>query len=387
MNKAKLNKRKIIINRMRRTIGGNMNYKQNNSILTPIDVTFKEQNFMDAPIDRVANGMRLLSLLRKRSKLVNDGCDIMSSKLHTAKDNAHTFIKIKRIGSDSSFGEAHLVKNIDDPKKPIYLAVKLLPLNDYTMTEIKLYKRFTPLVLKQQSPHFPIIIGTSKCNDCEFQNENLYLKNKITPGCYYVFNELANGDLKQWSATTHATGEYFSMMAQILLSLTTLHAAGFSHNDLHWGNMLYHTTVEGGYWHYCVSISKNSEVGKIFKISRNIKRDLYVKNTGQQWVLWDFGLMNTKFNKHINYDMSQISNIANWAQNNSQRPHYPPYPYVISSAFKSISQTASLLGNMRTSDIIPLIIKNSVFPESIVSVNKLPSEPILNIVPYTIKLN
>ena len=382
MKKTKDNRKtNDVLARMRRIIGGDaLPTSKTLRLVSHV----KERVVLQTSMDRVVFGMKLLMLLRKRSQIVNNGCEMLTSKNSKAKVKKNsTFVKIRRIGSDSDYGEAHLVKNVDDPRKPMYLAVKILPLKMDSLNEIAMYKRFTPMVLKQQSPHFPIIIGTAKCDDCEFENINLHNNGKATTGCIYVFNELAKGDLKQWSEKEHPLPDYYSMMAQLLLSLTTLHASGLTHNDLHWGNMLYHEVPAGGYWHYNVSISVNSEVGKLFRLEEPQSIDLYVKNTGQQWVLWDFGMMDTNFDSKMNYDMWYISQVHEWAKRKNRKSFYPG---VICSALENIHNIASMLGGMHTSDIVPLIMKDSIFPESAVTIGKLPLDTVLNANPYKIVL-
>ena len=57
-----------------------------------------------------------------------------------------------------------------------------------------------------------------------------------------------------------------------------------SHNDCHWGNFLYHKIKPGGYIHY-----------KIFD------KDIYLKNYGYLWIIWDYGITSSLINPLIDY--------------------------------------------------------------------------------------
>jgi hypothetical protein len=86
------------------------------------------------------------------------------------------------------------------------------------------------LVKKHICPHLPLFFYSYFCKNCE--NEN----------CIYILNELANGDLKAYlNNGVYTYDEVMSCYYQIYMALYTLKKRfGFQHNDLHWGNVLFH---------------------------------------------------------------------------------------------------------------------------------------------------
>jgi predicted unusual protein kinase regulating ubiquinone biosynthesis (AarF/ABC1/UbiB family) len=94
-----------------------------------------------------------------------------------------------------------------------------------------------------------------------------------------IMNELANGDLKQYlynysTRPQNKNRDIFSALSQIFMGIAALQTHLHTiHNDLHWGNVLYHSITPGGWWWYRVGDT-----------------DVYIRNTGQLWVLWDFGM-------------------------------------------------------------------------------------------------
>ena len=226
-------------------------------------------------------------------------------RVRKAMKNAN-FERIQRIGSDSAYGETYLVKNTDIPLKPLYVALKVMP-NKGKMAierEIYLYYRFSRYVSKAINPHFPMVYSHNICPKCTYVNKNI-LATRPPKSCYHVFNELANGDLKMWmksqvdSGWWHDEATYRSMVAQTLLGLYTLHwDAVMTHDDLHWGNLLYHdvSATIGGYWHYRVD-----------------GLDIYVRNMGQLWILWDFGLMSIGYSRAS--DAYRLMHFTHWTEN------------------------------------------------------------------------
>lgn len=314
--------------------------------------------------DRIHDGLLLAKILKKRSKLVANGCDMMVDKW---VPNKHAFVKLNRIGSDSHFGEAYKVANYDDPATPMFLAVKVLPDTADAANELAMYKRFTSAVLTGVSPHFPIILSTVKCDECRYENQELFDNGPVPKECRYVFNELASGDLRTWSHTVHQPMEYYSMLAQVLLGLGFMHSKGYSHNDVHWGNVLHHAVPARGFWHYRVVAAKRTH-------------DVYVRNTGQQWVWWDFGFM-AKTTENVNHDLLKICESYEWAENDLN----VPYPARVKAIMRRISATATKMTDIAKSDVAPLLL--GMFPLSTVVVHAA-GQPVpkgvLNAQPFTL---
>ena len=290
--------------------------------------------------------------------------------------NKHAFVKVNRIGSDSIWGEAYKVANYDDPKRPLFLAVKVVPESTDAANELDMYKRFSQVALKGISPHFPIILSTVKCDECRYDNLDM-IENAMDHGesiskeCRYVFNELAAGDLRLWSKTVHKPVEYYSMFAQILLGLGFMHSKGYSHNDAHWGNLLFHNVPAIGSWHYRINVTNGLAAG-------NITHDVYVKNTGQQWVWWDFGFMKKTYG-NVNRDLINICHCCEWAATDLG----VPYPEKVCKLIKQIGAATTMMTDIPKSDVLYLILGR--FPTSAVvvqSAGKPAPKGVLNVQPF-----
>jgi len=95
-------------------------------------------------------------------------------------------------------------------------------------------------------------------------------------------NELADGDLKtliEIREVVEDTELMFNMLLQIFISIATYHnLVGYLHRDTHYGNFLYQTNSEKGYYHYTFQ-------GK----------DYYLKSCKYNMMIYDYG-----FSKKIN---------------------------------------------------------------------------------------
>ena len=143
------------------------------------------------------------------------------------------------------------------------------------------------------------------CSNCPFQQS--MLRTYKNGRGLVVFNELANGDLKSWLFNSkYNYTQFASMWCQIILAGFGIEEQKIVHHDLHWGNLLYHNVPS--------SISKYTH----YQIKSD---DIYVLNTGQHWVLWDFGEIQTQmsYSKSVNVDMFRISHVSRWS---SDEGHY-----------------------------------------------------------------
>ena len=219
------------------------------------------------------------------------------------------FEKVKRIGSDSRFGEAYIAYN-GDAKLPIYVAIKLMPLRSNNFNEVEKYTYFTKYVINMMSPHFPLIYKSLKCSACQYDNKRHF---KEGP-CITVFNELAQGDLKSYLKTAHSSYDLLCIFGQLIMTCLAMEHAGYVHNDMHWGNYLYHLVPEytGKYMHY------------IYRDTRNQVHHVYLKNNGILFIGWDFADMSEAhgLNENLNDDLYRILHIYTWAVQES----YPGFP-------------------------------------------------------------
>lgn len=183
----------------------------------------------------------------------------------------------KQIGSVSNYGVAYMSKGRGFGKL-IKVACKIMPITKTNQSEVKILHKVSQEVLSGRFMNFPLLYLGLECDTPLCNNKQDCPSIFLTKKYMTVINELANGDLKQWVNSRRRTmDEYISAMFQIYLGIAKFQGMGYVHNDMHWGNALYHTVTAGGWWWYKVGL-----------------QDYYVKNTGQMWVLWDFG-MATKY--------------------------------------------------------------------------------------------
>lgn len=182
----------------------------------------------------------------------------------------------KRIGSDSNCGIAFLAEGGSKSTEIIKVAAKVMgnQLNNVdSRNEERVLKILRIVVWGGGVPNFPIAYNILKCDKAICTPDQ--------PGCHSLFqnkhmvvlNEVAKGDLGVWLRAPRQKNECISAIFQICIALMAFNQLGFIHGDMHWGNVLYHEVPAGGCWHYRVN-------GK----------DIYIENTGQLWVLWDFGM-------------------------------------------------------------------------------------------------
>ena len=195
----------------------------------------------------------------------------------------------KQIGTQSVYGVIYKSKgaNIGELFR---FATKLMKITTDNRNEVRLTTNVTKIVLNNINPHFPIVYRTFECENPKNNKEFPELTRR---SAYYVFlNELANGDLKMFLHSTlkHDSTLLKNTLAQIIISTLSFHNLGYSHNDSHWGNFLYHKVNKGGYIHYNI-----------------YGEDYYLENMGYLWVIWDYGFYKPLKNVTDYYkDMNQI---------------------------------------------------------------------------------
>jgi len=208
----------------------------------------------------------------------------------------NNIILTKRIGSKSAYGEAYLSEFRDKSKKLLKFVTKIYKFDKIkTPRELILLELLTNKVRMGLCPHFPITYGSVICNKIRIHEKDNFIQSNpkekpikqemkyfpnIIKDMYIdnhkmisLFNELANGDLKNFFELYSSNTELLiNSYVQVLLSiLFYYYHTDMTHNDCHWGNFLYHKIKKGGYFHY-----------KIFD------KDYYVENLGFLWVIWDF---------------------------------------------------------------------------------------------------
>lgn len=212
---------------------------------------------------------------------------------------------IKRIGSESKFGEVYLTE-ADYEGQHIEAAMKMLPVKSKNKAELDFYKTFNNYVTSYVNPHYPLVFFTKTCTNCPFERFD-------KKECYIAFKELADGDLKMWIQKKHSKAEFASLWAQICIMGMGLEKAHIIHKDLHWGNMLFHETPKENknkYYHYIIG-----------------GQNVYVKMVGYHWVVWDFGKTideQLPYNTSLIHDMYKIGHMARWLLKAEPRTIKPP---------------------------------------------------------------
>ena len=234
------------------------------------------------------------------------------------------FEKIKRIGTKSAAGEVFVGYNSSN-KLPTYVAIKMMPIKEVNYNEIKCSKFFTTYVLNNISPHFPIMYGSKKCTSCNYDDKRRYKGD-----CLILLNELAEGDLKMYLKSPHNSLELLCTIGQIIMTCLAIEHAGLVHNDMHWGNYLYHNVPEynGKYFHY-----------RYFDVNYRKEHNIYLKNYGTVFIGWDFADAyppQYNVNDTLNIDLNRILHINKWALEEG----YPIFPDFVNNICTLLKQAA-----------------------------------------------
>lgn len=205
------------------------------------------------------------------------------------KKNKYTYGDLQivnKIGSESKYGAAYRVKY-----KNFYLAAKIMCVNNSNNLEIKLLKKVTKYVMDNKTIHFPIMYFNEvieKTNDMS----NMLLPNAVQ-NCntfYLNFNEIFSGDLNMFITNKHNLDTIQNTITQIFFSISNFsYYTNYVHLDAHGGNFLYHIVDKKGYYHYKVN---------------NI--NVYLKNMGYIWVIWDYGFAKKATYKGIFKDYRRV---------------------------------------------------------------------------------
>ena len=312
-------------------------------------------------IDRIEYAQKIDSILIKYTK--KEMCDFKKG-----------FEKVKRIGTKSLAGEAYIAYNGDN-SLPIYVAIKLMPLKEHNKNEVEMYQFFTKYVTQNISPHFPIMYKGYSCSSCQFDN-----KRRFKGRCITVFNELAQGDLKSYLKTSHTSYDLVCIFGQLIITCLAMEHAGFVHNDMHWGNYLYHFVPEykGKYMYYKYFDTMNKE------------HKVYIKNNGIVFVGWDFADMLEPYyssNDNLHIDAYRIFHINKWASEEGY-PKFPSHADNICTLLKSAAKMSSygMIGFLEYYNTLVHQQKSARLQEIILIDPPTPPTNIINIDAYELPL-
>lgn len=167
------------------------------------------------------------------------------------KNNIEFAVKISRIDE----------KSVDHPYSRF----------DSCWFEVLLMKHiFNPLIEDKVCPNLPYLIDSFVCRECVLSLR----KGKCTYPCVELITELANGTLRDFFKSKPPLYQLYSALFQIMAGLHAIQLNGQIMNyDVKPDNVLYYKIKPGGYWIYVIHGEK-----------------FYVPNTGQLFVLNDFGI-------------------------------------------------------------------------------------------------
>jgi len=248
-----------------------------------------------------------------RNIILQEIKDINSSsknKCISTKNNLNKYIKISnRIGTESVTASAY--KACFPLNCKYSIAVKKVPLNEtdikyekdpesikalnnsFVWRELYYLKLCNLLVKNNICPHLPLVYDYYLCNHCVFDNKNLLKNYPNSKNCALIINELADGDLKTLLTKEKLPVDDIQIIYfQIYIALYCINKYfKMQHQDLHWGNVLYHKIPKGGYIKYIIQ-----------------GEEILIPNRGYLIVLWDFertkikGKIDSKDLKNSNSD-------------------------------------------------------------------------------------
>jgi len=149
----------------------------------------------------------------------------------------------KQIGTPSKNGAIYLT-SIPNFLGIHPIASKVMKVATDNIKEVKLMTQITKeILLKKMSRHFLMIYGSCNCSK-EIAEKLRYLS----------INELADGDLKMLINNKDVVSDaelLFNIFIQTFISIATFqNIIRHVHKDLHYGNFLFQTNNDKGYYHY-----------------------------------------------------------------------------------------------------------------------------------------
>ena len=216
----------------------------------------------------LVNRIKQYQYLRDKLSLLKDD-DCLETKKNTDGSQGYTIRNIinlkKRIGSKSKFGLIYLT-SIPSLANTYPIATKVMPYTMSNIYEVYIMKMITTdILLRGVSRHFLMIYGGCACS------KRIAQKLKLIS-----INELADGDIKMLIQIPEVVGNtelMFNLFIQTFISIATFHnLVGYVHRDTHYGNFLYQTNSEKGYYHYIFN-------GK----------DYYLKSCKYNIIIYDYG--------------------------------------------------------------------------------------------------
>jgi hypothetical protein len=229
---------------------------------------------------RIDNYKKIKFLIKDVGELKIDGKDIYIGNIKI----------IKKIGSESKNGLI-LMGEIENYK----IAIKITKYNKNKTNELDTFKTVTREVIENKSNNFPLLYEYNIYEPIKNYEKFPIIFHKFIKNPFIIyFNELADGDLKQFLNDNYNNDDLIiNALYQCLMSLIDFYRiTGKIHNDSHSGNFLYHKISK-----------KNKDFEYIYE-----DKKCEIRNLGYIFVIWDLE-KSTEINKHkyrINTDIEKL---------------------------------------------------------------------------------
>lgn len=265
-------------------------------------------------------------------------------------------------------------------QESIGIASKVMNDTRKSRDEISYYRLFTYKQLKENGlPHFPLVSRCEQCDICSvtktYNQGKTYIKTPIetTGRCFVLFSELADGSLESIINDMTSSEQVLSMIFQVWMACASLEKMKLVHNDLHLGNILYHSEpaeqMNSGKWLWY----------RLEDVDNDIF-DIYIKHNGSLWVLWDFGLMvkNGSVDPRDTGDSTHI--IQNTFKNDISMKFFPDVSRVLQKQMPDTFEVLNdvLAENTSIIEILKLLAYNNYDD----MITMTPPSEIINKTPY-----
>ena len=248
----------------------------NNKMITKLElppINNSVSIFIGSPISQNQYSLKNRLKLYNKAKLyldkINTNECIKNMKINNEKFMTLSNILFldKRIGTKSVNGAIYLssINNVAD----LLLVSKVNNRIKDNLKEITIMNNLTNNLIKtEKTKHFPLIYSSHICNEKKIYNNKSLVS----------VNELCNGDLKMLldNKSIYPVDENIlsNIIFQIFISIATYQEFSNNiHNDCHYGNILYQTNAEKGYYKYEFN-----------------NKELYLESCPYNMMLYDFGL-------------------------------------------------------------------------------------------------
>ena len=276
----------------------------------------KPKKIIEEPENRIKYNERIKKLMKGIDEIRIDGDEIYIGNIKI----------IKRIGSESKNGLI-LLGELENNK----LALKITKYNPKNTNELDTFKMVSNAVINNETNNFPILYDYKIYDSMKKFERFPKIFHKFIKNPYIIyFNEIADGDLKEFLNENYANDELIiNALYQVLMSLVDFYKiTGKFHNDSHSGNFLYH---------------KISLLNKDFEYMNG--DDKYkIRNLGYLFVIWDLE-KSSEFHKHkyrINSDIEKL--LMEFSNENdrikgfmsAKKPYGIPVKMIVMDLYKNL---------------------------------------------------